>query len=157
MAKYLFFAALLALAACGPSYVFEETHDIPDYGWTYKDTVQYAFEVKDTSILYDLTLRIKHSPEFGNQNIYTRIYTGFPSGKRISKILSLELADKNGIWAGDCGSKSCTLDIPIQTKVYFNQVGTYTLSLEQFMRQDSVQGIQSMSLKLSKTDMGDSQ
>lgn len=152
MFKYLLFASLLALAACGPSYVFEETHDIPAYGWTYKDTITYSFEISDTSILYDLTLRMKHTPEFGSQNFYTRIYTGFPSGKRISKVLSLELADKNGLWAGDCGSKSCTLDIPIQTNVYFNQPGIYTLSFEQFMRQDSIQGIQSLGLKLGKAE-----
>lgn len=145
----LFF--LLLLAACGPKYAINKTYNITDSAWVYADSLRFEFDIADTITLYDLSLGVKHSTDFNYQNLYARISTQFPDGTRLSKPLSLELADKAGIWQGDCNSKTCTIEIPIQEGAYFNQLGKYIITIEQFMRDSVVSGVQRITLKVAET------
>jgi gliding motility-associated lipoprotein GldH len=137
--------------SCGKSYLYEENVKFENEEWTYQDSVSFEFAIEDTSKLYNILLALEHSPEFSTQNLYTRIATKFPDGKRPSQVVSLELADQTGFWYGECSSKSCMFEAPIQSNAYFNQTGTYTITIAQHMRRDSVPGIQALSLKLEDT------
>jgi len=148
---FAFVLAIFALSACGPDYVIKESRDIADTGWAYKDTLDFAFEIADTTQLYDLEIVVEHAADFPYQNMYTLISTRFPSGQRLQKQLSLELADKAGVWAGDCGSKRCTTTIPIQQGAYFNEAGPYLITLEQFMRVTPLPGVKSIGLQVVPT------
>ena len=109
--------------------------------WSYADSLDFSFRIDDTLQLYDLWLEVEHAVDYPYQNLYTRIHTRFPSGQRLSEPLSLELADKVGRWYGDCSRNSCTLRIPIQQGAFFDQPGNYHITVEQYMRQDPVQGV----------------
>ena len=128
---------LFFLTACGPKYAINKTYEIANSAWSYADSLRFEFEVADTVTV---------------QNLYSRIHTQFPDGTRLSKPLSLELADKAGIWQGDCNSKSCTIEIPIQEGAYFNQAGKYVITVEQFMRDSVINGVQSVTLKVAEAD-----
>lgn len=145
---FAFALAVLAFSACGPDYLVKESREIDASGWAYKDTIDFAFEIADTTQLYDLEIAVAHDADFPYQNMYTLISTRFPSGQRLQKQLSLELADKAGVWAGDCSRKSCTLKIPIQQGAYFNEAGAYLITLEQFMRVDPLPGIKRITLQI---------
>lgn len=141
---------LFFLTACGPKYAINKTYEIVNSAWSYADSLRFEFEIADTVTIYDLSLDVKHATDFGFQNLYTRIHTQFPDGTRLSKPLSLELADKAGIWQGDCNSTSCTIEIPIQEGAYFNQAGKYVITVEQFMRDSVINGVQSVTLKVAE-------
>jgi|APTNR8051073442_1049403.scaffolds.fasta_scaffold00482_14 gliding motility-associated lipoprotein GldH len=146
-------ALLLALlTACGPGYTYKKTYELdPEQGWTYADTLAYDFEVPDSQRIYNLYLRLNHSTAFPYQNLYVRLHTTFPNGQRISEQVSLELGDKAGQWLGDCNSRRCELLIPIQQGAYFNQTGAYRLVVEQYMRADSLPGLEAVSFLLEQT------
>jgi len=140
------------LSACGgPDYVLNETHELPDNHWSYEDSIRFDFTIADTLQLYDLVLELKHSTDYAYQNLYTKIHTHFPDGQRLSKPVSLELANAAGQWQGNCNDEICTTPIPIQTGAYFNQSGDYTIVVEQFMRENPVNGVQSLTLKVRDT------
>lgn len=141
----------LILFACGPTYVIDKTYDIANNEWTYTDSLHFEFEIKDTLKLYDLIIELKHSTDFAYQNLYTQIHTTFPDGMRLNKPVSLEIANPAGEWQGKCSSKSCTIEIPIQQGAYFNQIGNYAITLEQYMRENPVKGVQSVALKVQET------
>ena len=147
----LFLLIIPFLSSCGPNYLYEEDHEIDSTGWTYENILNFSFDIQDTLAVYNLFLEIEHSTDYAKQNLYTRISTTFPSGKKLEKILSLELADKSGFWLGDCGGKNCELRLPIQEGAFFNETGTYAIALEQYMRESPVQGIQEIGFKLEKT------
>lgn len=136
------FVSLFLFTACGPDYLFQETREIPNGQWTYADTLDYALAIEDTTEVYSLFLELGHTTSYGFQNLYVRIHTRFPDGQRPAKVVSLELADKAGIWAGDCSNQRCTVRIPLQENAYFNQPGEYLFTIEQFMRQDSLPGVE---------------
>ncbi len=144
-------AIALSFFSCGPNYVYENTLDCSEQGWAFQDSLEAVFEVTDSNTIYNLHLILDHSTEFSYQNFYTRVHTTFPNGERLTEQLSLELAGKGGVWLGDCGNDACLLDIPIQQGVFFNQIGEYYISIEQFSRQDPLKGIRSISFALEDT------
>jgi len=143
---------LLLLLSCGTDYYFDESYDLANEEWTYDNTLQFDVDIQDTLKIYNLYLEISHSAYYGFQNLYTRIYTQFPSGNKLEEMVSFELADKTGRWLGDCNGQDCTLLIPIQTGAYFSEEGIHQITLEQFMRKNPLAGLQSIAFKIEATD-----
>lgn len=138
--------------ACGPNFVYEVEEELPAAGWTYQDSLQATFTITDTNQIYNLHLQLNHSPDFAFQNVYVKMHTLFPNGQRLEEQVSLELAHRVGRWHGDCSSESCLLSIPIQEGAYFNQVGDYAIVVEQFSRNNPLEGINSIGFALEETD-----
>ena len=139
--------ALIIVTACRSDHIiYKETIQIPIGGWAYDDVVTFVFEIMDTSASYTLMLDVKHSNNYGNQNIYTRITTTFPDDSVTTDIVSLELASAVGFWNGRCRGNACVVSIPLQSNVRFRQNGTYQIGFEQYMRNELVEGIEALSL-----------
>lgn len=144
------FLLVLGLSACGPSYLFEEKKTIPNGLWTYTDTLNFKFTVKDTAALYNIHVDFVYADSFPNQNIYVKFYTLFPDGKRLNKPLSFDFFDPIGNPAGKCSGGVCGAQIPIQQNAFFEKAGEYTITLEQFGRQNPLPGLQSVGLVVEK-------
>lgn len=141
----------LLLPACKPEIVFEKHYEIPNGEWSYADTLDFKVNIRDTLAIYDLYLKLKHSRDYPFENMYVRIHTGFPDGQRLTEQVSLELAAGTGIWNGDCNRKGCRISIPIQEGAYFDQAGTYTFTLEQFTRRDTLPGVEEITFAIEDT------
>ena len=153
MIKKLFYClTLLAfsiLLSCSKEKVlFEKQYDLKNEQWTYSDTLNFAFTITDTMAIYDIVLTVKHTPQYALQNIYTHIYTQFPKGERVKQLLNIDLADNTGKWEGKCNSSECDFEIPIQPNAFFNQAGQHIITLEQYMRTDTLAGLKNISLKI---------
>ena len=149
ISPFLFLIGLLFLAACGKEkVVFEKNYDLKNEQWTYADTLNFDFQIADTMAIYDLVLNVKHGSNYPMQNIYTNIYTQFPSGERIKQLLNVNLADNTGKWEGKCSSNTCNFEVKIQENAFFNAIGKHTIKLEQYMRVESLAGVKSVSLKV---------
>lgn len=150
--KNLLFLSFLSLFlfSCGPSYVYEKEHELPEEGWSWSDTLSYTLNITDTLSRYNLLLELEHSRRFPFRNIYLQIHTTYPSGKSVHDRLSIDLMDSKGLWYGKCGKEDCTLLISLQEGLYFDQMGPHTLAIEQYMRKDPLPGIQSAGLLLEK-------
>lgn len=143
--------AVFCLWACEPEYLYRDQKEIPDGQWYYRDTLNFSFQVEDTTALYDLTVEFTHADSFREQNIYVMFYTRFPNGKRLKKALSFDLFDAEGNPAGRYWMGKCHAVIPIQRNAYFNEVGKYLITIEQYGRRDPISGIQSIGLNVQKT------
>lgn len=141
----------LSLSSCGDNYVYEKQYVIQNGAWGYGDTLDFDFEIQDTTSIYNLYLEVAHNKDYSFQNLYTTIHTKFPGGELLDEVLSLELAGKGGNWLGDCGKEACSLKIPIQQNAYFNANGAYKITLKQHMRKNPIEGINSISFLLEKT------
>ena len=135
---------------CGPDTIYERAYEISNGEWFYSDTLTYEVTIEDTLAIYNLYLDLEHSREYPFENMYVRIHTSFPTGDKLSKQVSLELANQAGIWIGECGSEACDITIPIQMGAYFNEPGQYTFSLEQYMRRNPLPGVNSVALRIEE-------
>jgi gliding motility-associated lipoprotein GldH len=145
----ILFAFVLAFSACG-DVVFEQEISIENGLWSYEDTLSYSFPAGDSARFYKMILEITHTVDFKYQNLYLQIHTRFPSGKSTKQVLSIELAEQSGAWLGKCRGKSCKLRIPLIEKMKFPEVGSYTLNIEQYMRESPVAGIERFNLMILK-------
>lgn len=142
----------LSLAACGPNYLFEEEKSVPNQQWVYADTLDFTFSVTDTSALYNLYVNFVYADTFPNQNVYVKFHTRFPDGKRLSKPLSFDLFDSMGNPTGKCSGGFCKAQIGIQQNAFFNQLGEYTITLEQFGRRDHLPGLKALGFVVERTE-----
>jgi len=137
---------------CGPNNLYEKEYQIPNEAWTYDNQLSYTTTISDTNRIYNLYLDITHSTEYSKQNLYVQFHTQFPSNEKIKERVSFDLADKLGRWKGSCGSTHCDLSIPIQQGAFFNQAGEYTFTVEQYMRLNPLEGVQSVAFRIEETE-----
>lgn len=149
---FLFLCLALFFSSCTQSFIYEKDISFPEKVWNYENKVDFEFEISDTETLYNLYLDVSHATDFSSQNMYVKFYTKFPSNKILSDVVSLELANKGGIWFGSCDSETCNLRIPIQSNIYFEEKGEYTVTIEQFTRTAELQGVKSLGFKIEQTD-----
>lgn len=143
--------ASLCLSACGPDYVYEQQHDFPEGQWAWRDTVDFGFEIRDTIGLYNLYLQLGAVDSFPNENVYLRLHTRFPDGRRTTTLRSFELSDATGKPLGDCSGHVCQQKVVLQERAFFNLPGQYVITVEQFSRQELLRGIQSVGLAVKAT------
>ncbi len=150
--KYLYFLlSVVVLASCGPKVIYEHQMEVPQK-WAYKDSLFYEFEVVDTLKPYDISLDITHDASFGYENLYIYAVTVFPEGNRTSNPVSLQLADTAGDWIGKCSGEACQTYINIAGASYFKTTGKYKIIICQHSRQDLLEGIWSIAVKISESE-----
>lgn len=150
--KYFYFLlSIVVFASCGPKVIYEHHIEVPQK-WAYKDSLFYEFEVSDTLKPYDISLDITHEATFGYENLYIYTVTVFPEGKRSSIPVSLQLADTTGDWIGKCGDQECQTHINIAVASYFKTMGTYKIIICQHSRQDLLEGIGTVGVKISESE-----
>lgn len=140
----------LLFFACTGNVVFDQEQDIPAGGWNYVDTLNFSFTVTDTSQLYNLHLTFEYADTFPNQNLYLKLHTLFPDGKRLQKLKSFEFYDGGGRSLGKCSGHTCRLPVMLQENAFFKLPGTYVITIEQFGRRDALKGIKTVALRVEK-------
>jgi gliding motility-associated lipoprotein GldH len=138
---------LLVVSSCDRPFYSEEKI-IPGSVWTYADSTRFDWEIRDTQKLYDLWLNVHHTLDLSHQNVYVQATTGFPQGPDQVQLLSLELLKPDGQPNGNCRSDQCTAFISLGEKLSFPSPGSYSLSLAQYSRRDSMPGIHSIRLEI---------
>ena len=143
---------ILLFASCdSTNYHFKENLDFDNATWKYSDTTDFKVMIDDTLKRYNIGLNLNHSKDYLHQNIYLRIHTKFPDGKRFSQRVNIDLADKSGKWYGKCSGSSCKVEAYIQQDAFFNQVGEYTFTVEQFTRNENLENINNLMFYLEDT------
>ncbi|TNE51873.1 MAG: hypothetical protein EP344_16335 [Bacteroidetes bacterium] len=153
LATILLLAVCLSMffVSCSPSYLYEEQKDVPGGAWSYTDTLDFRFTVTDTLETFNVYLDFEYADTFRTQNIYLKLYTLFPDGKRLSKQKSVDFFDAQGKPLGECSGHTCRLQMVLQEKAYFNTPGEYCITLEQFTRENPLPGIFAVGLAVEPT------
>lgn len=151
--QFAVFLSFLLFTACGASFFYENKVDIKEEGWAYEEKVDFEFEIKDTTLLYDLFLDIEHTDTYPYQNLYYYVYTQSPTKEKPRKLISTKLANKAGYWHGKCSGENCQLRIVLQENLYFDEIGSYKIGIEQYTRDSLLTGIKTLSLKLKILDL----
>lgn len=123
---------------------------MPEQRWITGDQKIMTIIASDTTTAYVMLIKVDHSATYKFQNLYIRLSTLFPSGKKINSVTSLELANPDGTWAGECSGKNCAVLLPLQHGFNFPETGKYQLTIEPFMRMDTIDGLKRISVTCRK-------
>lgn len=141
---------LFLLLSCGDRIIYEAETSLPDSVWQYKQPLTYQFAIADTSTRYNLYLDIAHTTDYPFQNLYTKIYTVYPSGRTAESQININLANKLGEWQGNCRGENCRLRVVLQQQTFFTELGEHQLTFEQYTRRDSLSGIETVGFSLEQ-------
>ena len=145
-----YFFLCLVMMSCNHAVIYDQKQDVSS-PWKYSDTKDFTYEIKDTTLAYDLIISLEHSTHFSFENLYLNVKTIFPDGNFTSSPVSFQLADEKGDWAGECSGEKCNTEIDMASAAYFKSPGKYQLSFEQHSRNENLEGIHSIRIKVVKS------
>lgn len=150
----LIFSAAIFLISCEEPALYRKNVTFSSGEWSVQDTAEFRADISDTSKAYDILLNLSHNPDFAYQNLYLKVFTTFPNDSIAEQVLSLQLSTGKGLWAGECGSNQCEIQIPLSDSVRIKQPGPYTFSFVQYSRQDTLPGINGLEFSVAEHNSG---
>lgn len=156
--KQLIFAALtscLLLTACNTIDLYEKVENIPGHSWksTYKPS--FTFNIKDTTSAYQLYVLVRHNNLYNYNNLWVNLHTKSPDGTVSKAQYELPLATAEKGWLGtgmdDLYEHRIALT-PVNQNFFFRKGGEYTFTLEQIMREDPLEHVFNIGLRIEKKE-----
>lgn len=154
MKRYLtgFFIAALFLQACTLSTgVFEKNVQIPRQSWPSTFKPDIPFDIEDTVSLYNVYIVLRHTEAYTWNNLYLRASVKTPDQKTArSGDYDLTLATNEKGWLGTAMDDIYESRLLIQQRTRFTTPGVYHFMIEQLMREDPLQHMLSIGLRVEK-------
>lgn len=141
---------LVFITACDRNVVFEKNLKIPSETWHQDSILKLSTEISDTIQLYDIYLNLRHSTQYGYRNFYLFFETIMPDGNIVRDTLECLLADRTGKWHGSGFGRIKTNSFLFRESVWFPQEGIYHFRMEQAMREETLEGIIDVGLRIER-------
>jgi len=126
----------LALVSCDRTRIYEKYKSIPNATWSTDAPVKFDFEIKDTTQLCNMIVKIRYSENYPYQNLYLFMKTIRPDGVKSIDTLEFYLLNGKGKPLGDCSGSTCSSRYMIDHNFKFPIPGRYEFELKQAMRTD---------------------
>ena len=137
--------------------VYEQNRDFSEKFWLVDEIPEFEFEITETSRGYDLFYNIRNSISYPYHNLYVKYTLEDSLGNVVSsKLQNMDLFDPvTGKPYGDgLGDIFDHRMLALQDQK-FEQAGTYSFKVQQFMRQDTLPMILSVGLRVAYTEETD--
>jgi gliding motility-associated lipoprotein GldH len=150
--RFIFIGCIfvLSMSSCQKGVLSSAHWKLAHQRWITGDDKSMKIIAPDTTQAYMMDIRIEHTESYAFQNLYIRLLTTFPSGKQVQSVTSLELTNPDGSWAGKCGGKMCSVTLPLQPGFTFPEIGEYKLTIQPYMRLDTLDGLKRMTVTCRK-------
>jgi gliding motility-associated lipoprotein GldH len=144
------FMVVLFSFGCQPKAVFTEVKTIENGIWHHDEILNFEPTINDTTETYDVGIFIDHMKDYPFENLYIS-FGHAESGESQTDTITLDLVGKDGYFKGNCNSESCSLEKVLLSNIRFQNTGLQTFSLEQFTRNESLEGINEIGVFIRKT------
>lgn len=148
-AAFIILITALLFAGCRKIGMFERSVAIPDHEWNSSFKPQVQLEVTDTVSTFNLYVVIRHTDAYRYNNIWLNIYTKVPGGEENKQRLDLRLATDDKGWLGS-GMDDIFEHRIFISSVKFPRTGVYTFRFENLMREDPLQHVMNIGLRVEK-------
>jgi gliding motility-associated lipoprotein GldH len=142
----------LLFTACTTVDVFEKNVTIPNHEWSSSFKPEIVFEIKDTLARYNIFAVIRHTDAYRYKNIWVNLYTKFPGDSIKKQPLDLRLATDDKGWLGSGMDDIYEHRIIITDEAKFLRSGTYRFSLENIMREDPLEHVMNVGIRVEKAN-----
>ena len=140
----------LFLGSCDGRMVYENIADVPDKEWKANAPVNFAIPVDDTISLQNILITVQNATNYKYSNLFLFVTTTSPSGATVCDTLEVQLADDKGRWYGKGFSRYYDLRVPYKHLIKFPLKGDYTISIAQGMREESLEGIVKVGVRVEQ-------
>lgn len=145
--------AVFIISSCNTIDLYEKTVSVPGHKWANTYKPEFTFTIKDTSVPYNVFFVIRHTEKYNYNNLFINMWSKQPGADSLIKQqLEVVLATNDKGWLGtamdDIYEQRIRLSPPQGS--YFPRSGSYTFSLEQIMREQPLEHVMNVGLRIEK-------
>ena len=141
---------VLFYTACDTSRVFEKNTELPDYIWDKNNVLKFSVDIQDSISSHNLYINVRNASHYQYNNLFLFVTTHAPKGGVVKDTIELTLADAKGKWLGSGLGDVWDNQILYKRNVRFPFKGTYTIELEQAMRNPKLPYIMDAGIRIEK-------
>ena len=138
----------LILVGCRQDVVYSHFESIPTTGWDADSAKVFYPTLEDSLGDYEILIHIRHTDRYAYQNLWMFVDLNADSVLLRRDTIEVQMANARGEWVSK-GITQHTLPI-----IYLDQVsldsGSYTVHIQQGMREEKLRGISEVGLKVVK-------
>lgn len=143
---------LLAMISCNNNIVYNEVITVNTAKWEQNQAAHFEVKIGDTISPYNFYLTIYNTTNYRYSNLFVFLTTVFPDGKKSRDTIECLLADPSGRWLGKGWGSVKESDVLLKSDLRFPMEGTYEFFIQQAMREDTLNGIKRVGLRLEKSE-----
>jgi gliding motility-associated lipoprotein GldH len=149
---YLYCLILFICLACEDSIIYQEKHVCMHQLWPTTTAQEFSFPITDSTQAYDIILLVTNQPDYPYQNLFVAYTLKTATTQTLQQGLSncILFEPKTGKPLGEGWFQSKKHQFVVLPGYQFQQPGNYCIELNQFMRTDTLQGIQSIGIQITK-------
>ena len=145
------FASTLLFSSCQTIDVFEKNVTLPKHEWSNAFKPEISFEITDTISYYNIYVVLRHTDAYRYKNIWLNVNTQIPGDTTMNQRLDLLLATDDKGWLGSGMDDIYEHRIRItQQPQRLARKGLYKFRLEQIMREDPLENIMNVGIRVEK-------
>jgi len=148
---FLSLSILAGLISCDRKKVFESYKSLDKNGWNKDSVVVFHTAITDTIKNYNLYVNIRNKGTYPYSNLWLFMTIGSPDGIIHTDTVEFSLAEPSGRWKGSGIGGLHDNQILYKNSVYFPRKGKYSFFLKQGMRDNVLQGIRDIGVRIEKT------
>lgn len=141
----------LFFSNCRQLDTFEKNIQIPAHEWSYNNQPGIHFNITDTISSYNVFVTLRHTDAYAYKNIWLIISTQQPGDSSFKKErFELILQNQLGEWIGTGMSDIWEVRYPLFSNIRFTKQGSYTIRLQQTMRDNPLLHIMNAGIRIEK-------
>jgi gliding motility-associated lipoprotein GldH len=147
--RILLAAYCFQLMACAHIDLYEKLVSVPDYNWKSSFKPQFKFVISDTTSPYQVYVVLRHNEKYNYNNIWLNLTMQAPGQLPQKFMLELPLATTEKGWLGTAMDDLIEHRIAL-TLDTFRKPGEYIFTIEQVMREDPLENVMNVGLRIEK-------
>lgn len=146
----LYVGVVVMLAACNVNSVFDQYKPIKNGVWHKDSLVVFNIPVTDTLQNHNLYINVRNKVNYRYSNLWLFVNIEQPEGVVVKDTFEMVLADPSGKWLGEGMGGLKNRKAIYRRNVFFPRSGNYTISVQQGMRDEKLNGISDIGVRLEK-------
>jgi len=148
--KLFFISILIAgVYGCQTDNLIDTNQEMPQRNWSYVNKVKAVVEIKDAAKVYNIRFKLRHTADYRYSNIFILMHLSGPGQPKVTRRYEYKLAEADGQWLGNGSGNLYDYSLPLLSGLHFAQPGSYTVELEQNMRDNPLQEISDAGITVS--------
>ncbi len=144
---------IFAFSSCDDNLVFEENQSFEKKSWSQSVSPVFEVEISDTLLACDFYFNLRHGEDYTYSNLYVFMKTEFPNGMVAKDTMEFILQSPDGKWNGSGLGDIRDNQILFKQNLKFPLKGKYRFILEQAMREETLEHISEIGLRIEKSSV----
>ena len=144
------FSILLIFSACNRPKIFDAYVAFENNSWSVNNRPTFYIDIQDTINSHSIYFNVRNTGDYAYANLFVLLTIQGPQTKAETQRFEFKLAEKDGKWLGSGLGDIYSNQMKMIQSLKFPKKGVYSFSIEQNMRDNPLQGIEDVGIKIAR-------